>query len=411
MTTQATETIDQAVHFRATLPAVLKIALIMALRVIGLFMVIPVIAPYASHFPHVTGLQIGLATGIYGLSQALLQIPFGILSDRYGRRLLIGIGLSWFILGSLICAFSQSINIFLLGRFFQGAGAIGSVLIALIADVTPTQHLSKTMAVLGITMGSSFLLAFSIGPYIQHHHGVPALFLLAVGFGLTGLGVLLRMPSTPQHYRKKIQWHTARNLLKDKNLLIVNSGIFLQHAMLAANFVAIPFILQAFDINAWRYYLVILTTAFIAAVPLIRYAENQGKLSLLLRFSIATTLGAHLLLGTSAQHFLGFSGGLLAYFFGFSLLEALLPALASRFAPAADRGLAMGIYSTSQFFGLFCGGTLGGLMVSADSLTSLFFINAALSLVWILSTKHIKIDITPPKVVPSVDISVKIEHN
>lgn len=380
----SSESITTLIPFRRAIQDVIKIALIMSLRVFGLFMVLPVIALYASQFSHSNGFLIGLATGIYGLSQAALQIPFGILSDRYGRKRLIALGLTCFILGSLICALSPSIYWLILGRCLQGAGAIGSVLIALIADTTPEYHLGKAMAIIGITMASSFLLAFTLGPFIQHAYGVPALFYASIGFGILALFVLTAIPTLPVKRNHRISRQELKTLWRDPQLMRINVSIFLQHAILTANFVVIPFIVNHFAINHSRYYLMLLASAFILALPIIRLAENRQRLRQLLLFATALTGVAQLVLWLSGNEYWSFSGGLFLYFFGFSLLEALLPALASRFAPEADRGFALGIYSSSQFLGLFCGGTLGGLMIELGFNTTLFCLNAIMSLLWVM---------------------------
>lgn len=388
-----TKTLDPPISFRTTLGSVIKVALIMALRVIGLFMVLPVIAPYAKQLAPHSGLLIGLAMGIYGLSQAALQIPFGILSDRYGRKPLILLGLVCFIAGSCLCAISHSIYLLLCGRFLQGAGAIGSVLIALIADTTPEYHLGKAMAVIGITMGSSFLIAFGVGPYLQHHYDVPTLFVFAAIFGTIALCILPTINAPTTHHRQHtVSLKEVRTILKNQRLLTINLGIFLQHGVLAASFVMIPFIVSQFNIGIWNYYICLLSGAFLLALPIIRLAENRGLFRELFLVAIGLTLVAQGVLWISPTHLWGFSIGLFCYFFAFSVLEAMLPALASRFAPKSDRGFALGLYSSSQFLGIFCGGTLGGLLIGANLNHWIFLLNACLAFAWLIGSQKLQFD-------------------
>jgi len=371
--------------------AVTSLSLIMALRLMGLFMIVPIFALYAKQLSGATPLLIGVAMGIYGITQALLQIPFGLLSDRLGRRPIIVLGLLLFALGSLIAALSTSIYGVILGRALQGGGAIGSALMAMIADLTREEQRTKAMAISGMSIGLSFALAIIIGPLLTRWLPFQDLFWLSVLFSLLGTLILFTWTPKPRH----LAWHPDTEpelklfftLLKNKNLLRLNSGIFFLHAIFTASFVVLPISLSTYlnwpGQEQWKLYLPVLLIAFMLSLIMISVAEKQRRVKPYFLGSIITLSLAELFLNFFYQNILLTAVGLCLFFTAFSLLEAFLPSLVSRTAPAARKGTAMGLYSCSQFLGIFAGGLLGGWLYQHQGLLSVYPLCLAFSLLWL----------------------------
>lgn len=371
--------------------AVFSLSLIMGLRMIGLFMVLPIFALYAKHLPHATPLLIGLALGVYGLTQAIFQIPFGALSDKLGRKPIICAGLIIFGIGSMIAAFSDNIYLLILGRAIQGAGAVGSTILAMIADLTREEQRTKSMALTGMTIGLSFSLAMFIGPFLSRWFDIHDLFFLASVFGVVGVYILLLLTPTPVQSR----WHrdTEPELSAFKGLLLNNDlqklygGIFFLHAIFTASFIAIPITLQQTvglaSNQQWHYFLPALLFAFVVSLSAIGFAESKQKAKPFFLGGISTIAVAELCLwATPLNHTLALIG-LCLFFAGFTLLEAFLPSLVSRTAPATRKGSAMGIYSCAQFSGIFTGGLLGGWLFGHFHFTGVFLLCLALCLTWL----------------------------
>lgn len=347
------------------------LACILALRMLGVFMVLPVLPLYMTKLSGATPLWIGLALGLYGLMQAALQMPLGLLSDRVGRKPVIRFGLILFALGSLVAARGHSIVMIVIGRGLQGCGAIGSSVTALIADVTPSEKRTKAMAMIGVSIGCSFSVAILVGPLLDAWFGIHSLFYATVGFALIGLGLVERvvpsMDACPQTTKKESIRSVIRAVLSDKRLLSVNASIGLLHIILTANFMVIPGLLQQHlhvtKAAQWQLYLPVLVVAFIIMFPLILMAERKKKTRLALLASVLLIAGGEY----SMYHASGAAllvCGLLIFFTGFNAMEALLPSLASKLAPISGRGIAMGLFSTCQFMGIFLGGMIGGLLYS-----------------------------------------------
>ncbi|HSW70948.1 MAG TPA: MFS transporter [Gammaproteobacteria bacterium] len=372
--------------------AVISLSLIMALRMIGLFMIVPLFALYAKELSGSTPLLIGLALGIYGITQAFLQIPFGLLSDRFGRRRIITLGLLLFALGSLIAALSSSIYGVILGRALQGGGAIGSTLMAMIADLTREEQRTKVMAISGMTIGLSIALAIVIGPILVQWLPVQSLFWLAFGFSLFGILILYTWaPQAP-----KLAWQAGSEsefqrfftLLKHPDLLRLNGGIFFLHAIFTASFVALPISFDHFlgwsSQEQWKLYLPALLLAFAVSLVLIALAEKQRRVKPYFLGAILALALAEGLLGFFPSQLFGTGLGLCLFLTAFSLLEAFLPSLVSRTAPSARKGTAMGLYSCSQFLGIFAGGLWGGWLYEHAGLLSIFPFSLMLCLLWLL---------------------------
>lgn len=367
------------------------LALIFFLRMAGLFMILPVFALYAEDLAHSTPLLIGIALGAYGLTQALLQIPFGALSDRFGRKPVIAAGLLLFALGSVVAALSDSIHGVILGRLLQGAGAIAAAVMALAADLTRDEQRSKAMALIGISIGLSFLLAFAAGPLLNTWIGVPGIFWLAAGLGLTAILVLFTLVPQPvhSHFHRDCQPAPRRipNLLGRPELLRLNTGILVLHMVLTASFVALPLMLRDLAGLAaaehWRIYIPVLVLSVLLMLPFLSLAERGRRMKPVFMGAVALLALVQALLWLGAEGLWTLALLLTLFFAAFNFLEATLPSLVSRAAPADARGTALGIYSTSQFIGTFCGGLLGGWMHGRFGIEAAFVPGLLLTLLWL----------------------------
>ncbi|MCW8918006.1 MAG: MFS transporter [Gammaproteobacteria bacterium] len=369
--------------------AALSLASIFALRMLGLFMILPVFALYAEHLAGVTPLLVGVAIGVYGLTQALLQLPFGMASDRIGRKPVIAVGLLIFALGSVVAAMADTIHGVILGRALQGAGAVAAAIMALAADLTREEHRSKAMAVIGMTIGLSFLLAMVAGPLLGRWIGVPGIFWLTALLALGGIGVLFVLVPTPQQSRfhrdtEPVPAQFGR-VLREPELLRLDLGIFVLHMVLTATFIAVPLALRDAGLAApdhWQLYLPVMVLAMGLAVPFIIIAEAKRRLKGVFVGAVASLLLAQLLLAWSHSGVVLMGLLLLLFFAAFNLLEATLPSLVSKVAHADSKGTAMGVYASSQFMGAFIGGVLGGWAYGVWGSSGVFLGNAALLLLW-----------------------------
>lgn len=378
--------------------SVLSLSIIMALRMLGLFMVLPLFALYASHLPGATPLLIGLAMGIYGLTQAILQIPFGALSDRVGRKKIITLGLVIFIIGSMVAAMSHTIWGVLIGRALQGTGAVGSTIIALIADLTREEQRTKAMAISGMTIGVSFSLAMMLGPVLASWIQVSGIFWLAALFSGIAIFMLFTLVPTPA----AVTWHAESepnlpqlpSLLKNPDLMRLNIGIFILHAIFTASFIVIPIALQTLSHlhgnKQWLMYLPILITAFCLSIPCILIAEKKRRIKEFFVGGVLLLGIAEFLFWIFAHKLLLSAFSLLLFFTAFSLLEAFLPSLVSRTAPSSRKGTALGIYSFSQFFGIFVGGAFGGWLYGTFGLTEVNLFCAVLAIIWLAIAFNMK---------------------
>lgn len=379
------------------LRAVASLAAVFSVRLLGLFMIYPVFADYAGRLAGATSFKIGLALGIYGLSQGMLQIPFGLLSDRVGRKRMIVLGLLLFAAGSAVAAAASSIDGVIAGRVLQGAGAVGSVILALVADLTSEDSRTKAMAIVGMTIGGSFMLALVAGPVLAGLVGVPGIFWIMVGLALFGIAITLFVVPRPRvlavHRDTETVPSLLRSILGNGELLRLDFGMFALHAMLTASFLRVPALLRSSlgmdSHHQWLVYLSVLLLSVVIMVPAIIVGEKYRRMKMVFVAAVA-------LLALSQCMFLGGTGAfvtvaaLTAFFAGFNIMEASLPSLLTKTAPPAGKGTAAGIFSTAQFLGIFVGGVGGGWIQAQLGGEAVFVASLALALVWLLVAATMK---------------------
>ena len=368
--------------------AIAGLAGLYATRMLGLFMVLPVLALYADELAGATPLLIGLALGVYGLTQAVLQIPFGLLSDRLGRKPVIAGGLLLFAVGSIVAASADTIGEVIAGRCLQGSGAVAAAIMALLADQTREQVRTAAMATIGLSIGVAFAVAMVLGPWLAAAFGLSAVFWFTALLAALGLLVLWKLvPPAPRRLRHRdvgIDRRQLATILTRADLWRLDLSIFALHLVLMAIFVAVPFRLVEAGIAAERHgltYLAIMALAFVGMVPLIILAEKRQRMK---GMSLAAIAGITVSLAGLAGFDSGWSllAWLLLFFVAFNLLEAMLPSMISKLAPAGAKGTAMGVYSTSQFLGAFLGGVLGGFLAQHWGLSAVFVGSAVLAAIW-----------------------------
>jgi len=369
-----------------------SLAAVYAVRMLGLFMILPVFALHTESLLHASPLLIGIAIGIYGLTQAIFQIPLGLLSDRIGRKPVIAGGLLIFAIGSVIAALSDNIWIIIVGRAVQGMGAIAAATMALAADLTREENRSKVMSVIGMSIGLSFMLAMILGPLLDQWMGMSGIFWVTTG--LAGAGILLIVFVVPQPKQETVHRDAGivqgylQRTLKNRALWGINGSVFILHMIMTANFSVLPLIFQdglgLEGAEHWKIYLPVFVGSFIFSIPLIVLAEKYRKIRSLFLLSIIAILIAQL----------GFAFGrtdtwllmlmFLIFFIGFNFLEAVQPSLVAKYSDVDIKGTAMGVFSSAQFLGIFTGGVLGGWVQTQFAYTGVFLLGAAMTLFWIL---------------------------
>jgi MFS family permease len=372
---------------------VVKISLIMATRMLGLFMILPVFAVLASDYENSNAFLIGLAIGIYGLTQAILQIPFGYLSDKFGRKPPLIIGLMIFAIGGFISAIgSENENIYLIiiGRFIAGAGAIASVLMAYVADVVSPKSRSKANAFLGMQIGVAFMLAIAIAPIFSEYFNLRGIFYLTTVLSVFALIMVFFLPKTQKKPSYQLSIKSVKQILTQK-LITLDFSIFLLHFILTAIFISIPFQLE--NLNNSTTYLIVFISSFAIMLPFIIIAEKKNKHRSILLLAIV------LLFFSQISLYFGLSPIFVAiilavFFIGFNLIESLTPSIIARWADKnapEKRGLIMSFYSTSQFLGAFSGGIIAGFLQHNFNNNLIFALNSALIIIWFLMISRRKI--------------------
>ena len=368
------------------------LALVFAFRMLGMFMVLPVLATYGMDLAGASPALIGLAIGAYGLTQAFLQIPFGVISDRIGRRPVIYFGLLIFALGSVLAASADSIWGVIAGRVLQGAGAISAAVMALLSDLTREQHRTKAMAMIGMTIGLSFAIAMVVGPILTSAFGLSGLFLATGAMALVGIVIVAfvvpKTTNTLQHRESGVARQALGPTLRHPDLLRLDLGIFVLHAMLMSSFVALPLALVTKaglpKEEHWWVYLTALLISFFAMIPFIIYGEKKRQMKRVLIGAISVLMLTELFFWQFGDTLRALVIGTVVFFIGFNLLEASLPSLISKVSPAGGKGTAMGVYSTSQFLGSAAGGILGGWLFQHGGLDVVFLGGAAMAAIWLV---------------------------
>ena len=373
--------------------AAVSLAAVFSVRLLGLFMIYPVFAAYARNLSGATPYLIGEALGIYGLTQGLLQIPFGLLSDRVGRKVMIVFGLLLFAAGSAIAALSASIGGVIIGRALQGSGAVGSVILALVADLTVEENRTKAMALVGITIGASFMVALVAGPITANFIGVPGIFWLMVALALVGIAITEFVVPNPRrvsvHRDAEAVPALIGAVLRDRQLLRLDFGIFALHAMLTASFLVVPGLLGATPNvpvrDQWFVYLPVLLVSVAVMLPAIVVAEKYRRMKGVFVGAVAALAGSQLMLYFGAGNLFVLLAALVVFFSAFNVMEASLPSLITKAAPAEAKGTALGLYSSLQFLGIFIGGIVGGFANQHGGSTGVFVLTTALALAWLLA--------------------------
>lgn len=378
--------------------ASIGLASVYGLRMFGLFIILPVFALFAEHLPGGNNFTlVGIALGAYGLTQAILQIPFGWLSDRIGRKPVIYLGLVLFAIGSFIAATAIDIYWVIAGRVIQGAGAISAAVMALAADLTREEHRTKAMAMIGMTIGATFAISLMIAPLLNQWIGVPGIFVMTGLLAIIAIIVVHKIIPNPivSRFHSDAEVSTSRfsTVLRYPELLRLNYGIFALHAVLMALWLIIPLSLREAGLAAdhhWQVYLPVLVMSVLLMIPAIIYGEKKAKLKPVFIAAIALlTIGQGLLAFTN-QSLWGISIALVIFFTAFNLLEASLPSLISKIAPVEAKGTAIGIYSSTQFLGAFVGASLGGYLYQHVGLTAIIIFCTLLLLVWLYFASTMK---------------------
>lgn len=376
---------------QSSLNATIALAFIFVFRMLGLFMILPVFAVYAQTLTGTSPGLLGLALGIYGLTQGLFQLPFGAISDRLGRKQVIAAGLVVFIIGSIIAALSSSIEGVILGRALQGIGAVGSTIMALVADLTRVEHRTRAMAILGVSIGFTFTLAMILGPLLNAWISVPGIFWLTALMGAISLLILYIAVPTPATKNLIREPFTVclQTVFKEANLWKLNFGIFCLHAILTASFVAIPILLadqlHIPSQHQWYIYLGVLIVSFVLMMAFISIGERRGYYRGLQLGAIGGLVLAELLLWALPTSLFSLLICMTLFFTAFNLLEASLPSLVSKLVPMERRGMAMGVYSSCQFLGIFAGGSLAGWVFGMWKMDGVLLLAAGIGCIWLLA--------------------------
>lgn len=381
--------------------AAVSLASVFAFRMLGLFMLMPVLAIYGQDLAGFSPLWIGIAIGAYGLTQAVLQIPMGWLSDKIGRKKVIVGGLCLFALGSVIAATADSLQMVTVGRALQGMGAIASSLLAFASDLSRDEQRPKVMAVIGMSIGMSFAVAMLLGPMVAAAWGIAGIFWLTAALAILGIFIVLFL--VPKAVNKAPKGDTLasfadiKKLIKHPQLARLDVGIMLLHLTLTTIFVALPGQLITNGLVAsahWQIYIPVLIFGFLLMAPMMIIAIRKEKEKQAFIASIALLTMSMTAMALWVDSIIGMALCMLAYFVAFNFLEATMPALVSRFSPANQKGSAMGVFSSAQFFGAFLGGILGGYVAQSTTAQAVFAAAAVVGLIWLILAWNMQV---PPR--------------
>jgi len=371
------------------LRAIWGLGIIFSLRMLGMFMVLPVITTYGMKLNGANEALIGIAIGIYGFTQAIFQIPFGFISDRIGHKQLIIFGLLVFMFGSIIAALSNSIWGIILGRALQGSGVIAAAVMALLSDLTREQNRTKAMVLIGISFGITFAIAMFLGPIIAHNFGLNVLFGNIAMLALISIIIAITViPATNIHVLNReasVVKGGITKVLNNYRLLKLNFGIMCLHILLMSNFIVLPHVMENAKLLPKQHgyiYLITMLFSFMTVVPFIIYAETKRHIRQVFISCVAVLFIAEVMLYCARQHIWIIIIGIQLFFIAFNVMEAILPSLISKESPAGYKGTAMGIYVTSQFIGAAIGGSLGGWIFGIAGTGAVFMNNAIIALLW-----------------------------
>ena len=370
----------------------LSLAAVFAARMLGLFMILPILSLFAKDLANATPFLVGLTIGIYGLTQAALQIPLGLLSDRIGRKPVIIGGLVIFALGSVLAALSDDIYLIIIARAIQGSGAIAATTMALAADLSREDHRAKVMAFIGMSIGLSFAVAMVIGPMIAHWAGLSGVFWTTAILAVIGILLISFVVPTP----KQIKTHRdagiisayIKPVLLQSTLLRMNLSVFLLHLLMTSNFTVLPLIFRDYlkldSADHWKIYLPVLLVSIIFSLPMIIIAEKFRKVKIVFIIAVVLLVFSQGLLGISQFDFYPLMFAFLLFFIGFNFLEAVQPSLIAKYSDVNTKGTAMGVYSSAQFFGIFIGGTVGGLVMQHWGISGVFIFGAIIAILYLV---------------------------